>query len=188
MDVIPVFDYSVTVDAINLNTDLVLVNKQFKLNQDYVPNELVFITNVDSINDKFVCRKVLYSYKQLYEDAINDGIKLVVFSAFRSYNYQESIYVGNDDFSARPGHSEHQTGMALDISTREIGLNQELINFKEGMWIEENAHKYGFIIRYPRGKEHITGYQYEPWHIRYVGESVAKYIHDNDLTLEEYLL
>ncbi len=188
MDITPVFDYSTTVDAINLNTDLVLVNKQFKLDSTYIPNELVYVDTVDTINDKFVCSKVLAAYKQLYNDASEDDIKLVVFSAFRSYNYQDSIYVGNDDFSARPGHSEHQTGLALDISTREIGLNQELGNYKEGIWISKNAYKYGFTIRYPQGKEHITGYQYEPWHIRYVGKSVAKHLHDNNLTLEEYIL
>ncbi len=188
MDISPVFDYSVAVDAININTDLVLVNKQFKLNDEYIPNELVYIDTVDTINDKFICSSVLLAYKQLYADALSDDIKLVVFSAFRSYKYQDSIYVGNDDFSARPGHSEHQTGLALDVSTREIGLNQELANYKEGQWIRDNSYKYGFTIRYPKGKEHITGYQFEPWHIRYVGKSVAKYLYDNNLTLEEYLL
>ncbi len=188
MDITPVFDYSVTIDALNLNTDLVLVNKQFKLNENYIPDDLVYIDTVDTINDKFVCNKVLTAYKQLYYDALKDDIKLVVFSAFRSYKYQDSIYVGNDDFSARPGHSEHQTGLALDVSTREIGLNQQLGNYKEGIWIKENAYKYGFTIRYPHGKENITGYQYEPWHIRYVGKSIAKHLYDNNLTLEEYLL
>ncbi len=188
MEITPVFDYSTTVDAININTELVLVNKQFKLDKDYIPNDLVYIDTVDSINDKFICSKVLVAYKQLYSEALQDDIRLVVFSAFRSYKYQDSIYVGNDDFSARPGHSEHQTGLALDVSTRDIGLNQELGNYAEGIWIRENAHKYGFTIRYPKGKENITGYQYEPWHIRYVGKSIAEYLYSNNLTLEEYLL
>ena len=102
-----------------------------------------------------------------------------------TYNYWVSVYGQKDadTISARPGHSEHQTGLAFDITS----LNSSYGETEEGIWLRENCFKYGFIIRYPKGKEHITGYAYEPWHIRYVGVEHATYIMNNNLTLEEYL-
>ena len=87
-----------------------------------------------------------------------------------------------DTYSARPGSSEHQTGLAVDINAADDWFN----NTKEAKWLANNAYKYGFILRYPKGKEYITGYQYESWHYRYVGEKVAKYIYEHDITYEEY--
>ena len=121
-------------------------------------------------------------------------------SGYRSYATQNAIYQAKlkaagleytSKYVAYPGQSEHQTGLAMDV-TNEAGvqkpLTQDFGQSKEGKWLQANAHVYGFIIRYPAGKEGITGYNYEPWHIRYVGPDVAKIIQAQDLTLEEYLL
>ena len=113
---------------------------------------------------------------------------------YRSYEYQVNLYnkyVENDGikeadtYSARPGYSEHQTGLCVDVYDGEI----DYTNFEKSdsyNWMQENAYKYGFILRFPKGKENLTGYQYESWHYRYVGKKIAKYIKENDLTLEEY--
>ena len=115
-----------------------------------------------------------------------------IISGFRSYGTQSRLYnnyVARDGeakantYSAKPGQSEHQTGLAFDVGA----LDDNYGNTAAGRWLSENAHKYGFIIRYMKGKENITGYQYEPWHIRYVGETVAADIYSKGLTLEEYL-
>lgn len=129
---------------------------------------------------------------RLQTDARKLGYQATLKSGYRSYYSQQSIYNGyvakwgqeyTDKVSARPGHSEHQTGLAFDITS----LNTDYSNTAEGKWLESNCHKYGFIIRYPKDKTYITGYSYEPWHIRYVGVDVATYIMKNNLTLEEYL-
>ena len=88
-----------------------------------------------------------------------------------------------DTYSARPGHSEHQTGLAIDLND----VTDNFGNSREGKWVAAHCHEYGFIIRYPKGKQKITGYMYEPWHVRYVGVKLATKIHDSGLTLEEYL-
>ena len=121
-----------------------------------------------------------------------EGYSLKLVSGYRSYSTQKSIYNSylnrwgseyTDTVSARPGHSEHQTGLAFDVGE----LNNNYGNTKEGIWLKENCHKYGFILRYLKGKEDITGYAYEPWHIRYVGVEVATEIMNKNITLEEYL-
>lgn len=129
---------------------------------------------------------------QMFADAANEGITLWVASGFRSYSWQNTIYnnyvamdgkANADRYSARAGHSEHQTGLAFDLNY----LTQEFGQSREGLWLAENCHKYGFIIRYPQGKEHITGYMYEPWHIRYLGVDTASSVYESGLCLEEYL-
>ena len=113
-------------------------------------------------------------------------------SGFRSYWDQNYIYNNSvknygveqtDTFSARPGHSEHQTGLAFDIGA----IDDDMGEWPSGIWLAENAHRYGFIIRYPKGKQHITGYKYGPWHVRYLGVNVATKVYNSGLTLEEYL-
>lgn len=134
----------------------------------------------------------LAALKSLQAAGQSKGFKLGLVSGYRSYQTQKNIYNRyverwgieyTDTISARPGHSEHQTGLAFDVGE----LTSSYGETKEGIWLKENCHKYGFIIRYLKGKEDITGYSYEPWHIRYVGVEVATYIMENDLTLEEYL-
>ena len=125
-------------------------------------------------------------------DAKALGLDLSLISGYRSYNTQKELYnkyvkkdgeeVANT-YSAKPGHSEHQTGLAFDIGS----VDRSFANTSEAKWIEENAHLYGFIVRYPNGKTDITGYIYEPWHVRYLGKETAKKVWESGLTLEEYL-
>ena len=124
--------------------------------------------------------------------AKKDGYSLTIVSGFRSYSYQGQLYnnyvardgkAAADTYSARPGHSEHQTGLAMDINNASSSFN----NTPEAKWIAENCYKYGFILRYPKGKENITGYMYESWHVRYLGKQLAKEVCDSGLTLEEFL-
>lgn len=136
------------------------------------------------------------AFEEMARAATADGLELVAFSTFRSYDYQVQLYNdyvardgkdAADRYSARPGFSEHQTGLAFDISGPggiDFGTFGET---KEGKWLRDNAHRFGFILRYPEGKEHITGYMYESWHFRYVGKEIAPTIYEKQLTLEEYL-
>ena len=171
---------------------LVLVNKYTKLDENYTPN-LVTMSSTYSY-DNMQMESTAYEYfKQMVDAARNDGIKLYNISSYRSYstqNYLYNNYVNNsgktaaDTFSARAGYSEHQTGLATDINTASSSDHFE--NTKEYQWLINNSYKYGFILRYPQGKEYITGYKFEPWHYRYVGIDVAKYISEHNITYEEY--
>ena len=125
---------------------------------------------------------------------MQDGYKLIVNSSYRSYEEQKEIYdkysswYGEDDAdkkAARAGYSEHQTGLAVDIQSY-CSQKKEFDECEEFTWLTNNAYKYGFILRYPKNKEYLTGYNYEPWHYRYVGKKVSKYIHDNNITFDEY--
>lgn len=178
-----------------------LVNKEFALPENYKPQDLV-IPNVkfpfeEENEKKYLRQEAADALTQMFEDAKQEDIILYAVSGFRSYGRQTSIFnwevqsKGEEEARravAFPGQSEHQTGLAMDISSESagFGLKQSFGEMKEGEWVAENAHKYGFIIRYPEGKEEITGYKYEPWHLRYVGQELAKIIYENDLTLEEY--
>ncbi len=172
---------------------LMIVNKYHYLSSDYVPDNLV---TIDSKYGKTLeLEKTTYeAFIQMYNDASKDGVNLYIFSPYRSYNTQYSLYnryvsrdgkTLADTYSARAGYSEHQTGLAIDISRRGGNLNG-FESTKEFQWLKENSYKYGFIIRYPKGKEWITGYQYEPWHYRYVGVDVATKIYKENITFEEY--
>lgn len=128
----------------------------------------------------------------MFNEASREGIRLFVKSGYRSYIDQKIVYNGYvkrdgqqaaDTYSARPGHSEHQTGLAFDLNSLSVSFE----NTPEGKWLAENCYKYGFIIRYPKGKEHITGYMYEPWHVRYLGIEKAKEVYESGLCLEEFL-
>lgn len=130
--------------------------------------------------------------QQLQNAAASNGHEMTLISGYRSYDYQASLYNGYvmmdgqaaaDRYSARPGYSEHQTGLAFDIGK----LDQNYGYSPAGQWLAQHAHEYGFIIRYPQGKEHVTGYMYEPWHVRYLGVTLASNVYMSGLTLEEYL-
>ncbi|MBE6643244.1 MAG: D-alanyl-D-alanine carboxypeptidase family protein [Clostridia bacterium] len=133
----------------------------------------------------------------MFAAAQTEGIYLKMQSGYRSYTDQYIIYndyvardgqAAADRYSARPGHSEHQTGLAFDLTTTYYnGLWEGFADTPEGKWVAENCHKYGFIIRYPKEKEHITGYMYEPWHVRYIGVEKATAVYESGLCLEEYL-
>lgn len=171
---------------------LVLVNKYTKLDENYTPN-LVTMSSTYSYDNMQMEATAYEHFKQMVDAAKNDGIKLYNISSYRGYstqNYLYNNYVNNsgkeaaDTFSARPGYSEHQTGLATDINTANSSDHFE--NTKEYQWLINNSYKYGFILRYPQSKEYITGYKFEPWHYRYVGLDVAKYIKEHDMTYEEY--
>ena len=130
--------------------------------------------------------------QKMFAAAKKDGLNMYVASGFRSYETQKQLYnnyvardgvAEADRYSARPGHSEHQTGLAFDINRPDTSFTGSA----EAKWLAKNCHKYGFIIRYPQGKEHITGYMYESWHIRYLGVETAKAVYKSGLCLEEYL-
>ena len=157
-----------------------IANKTYALPSTYAPRKLV---------DTF-----MNAFNSMQAAASTEGISLFVQSGYRSYTTQNTLYnryvnrdgkTLADTYSARPGYSEHQSGLAADINS----LDQSFINTPEGKWLNNNCYKYGFIIRYPKGKEEQTGYMYEPWHIRYVGTDVATILYNNGdwLSLEEYL-
>ncbi|BAD40060.1 M15 family metallopeptidase [Symbiobacterium thermophilum] len=180
----------------------VLVNKQYALPADYVPPDLVE-PNVRFIFTEWHERRLMRAeaaaaLEEMFAAAEEDGIYLAGVSGYRSYEYQEALfasYVSTDGlelaerYSARPGHSEHQTGLAMDISgsTGECAADDCFAGTPEAEWLAAHAHEFGFIVRYPKGKEHITGYMYEPWHVRYLGRELARAVYESGLTYEEYL-
>lgn len=179
----------------------VVVNKKRSLPDNYTPNDLTEPQVPFSFNEKNEKRKLrkeaASALEYLFQLASKDGIKLYGISGYRSYSTQKSVYNANvqsqgkeaaDKVSAMPGYSEHQTGLAMDVSSAsaKFGLEESFGATAEGKWLAAHAHEAGFIIRYPKGKEAITGYSYEPWHIRYVGTDIAKEIFEKKWTLEEY--
>lgn len=178
----------------NPNDTLVLVNKNNKLKDDFIPSDLIKLDLNYSNDEKYLKKETALAFYELSSDAKKLGYRIIVVSAYRSYTYQEKLfdyYVKEKGInyalncSAKAGHSEHQTGLAIDVE----GSNFDYDLFsesKEFEWMKDNAHKYGFILRYPKGKEDITGFKYEPWHYRYVGKDIAKYIYEKNITFEEY--
>lgn len=154
-----------------------IANKTYPVPKDYHPGLL------SETYDAFMDLKLA---------ALNDGIEINFMSGFRSYEEQVEVYANwnkvypggsADRVSSRPGHSEHQLGLAIDVNSIEFSF----ADTPEGLWLAENCWKFGFIIRYKEGTEEITGYMYEPWHIRYLGKELAQDVHFSGLTLEEYL-
>ena len=176
---------------------LMLVNKDNPLDNEFIPSNLVEVLSKykDGIKINDECYK---NFLLMQEDAKKYGYDIDIMSGYRDYLYQEKIYnklVKEKGFNyaisriAKAGCSEHQTGLAIDIciyKNNKCYIEHELEDFKEIKWIHQNCYRYGFILRYPFGKEDITKYSYEPWHLRYVG-NIAKSIYNNDITLEEYL-
>lgn len=177
-----------------------LVNKQNPLDPSFVPETLV-LPNVrfatpGLIEKNLLVDKAAYALESLFAAANKSQIKLFAVSGYRSYSRQKEIYRSNvlrlgedaaNKISAKPGESEHQTGLAIDVSCLDVGLRlvERFSKTKEGLWLKENAHHYGFIVRYPKGKESLTGYIYEPWHLRYVGKELAQYLYEQNFCLEE---
>lgn len=173
------------VDGVTYIDGILIANKSYSLPQDYNPGGLLPETQS--------------AFDELSQGAANDGLNIYISSGFRSYEYQAEIYNNYcdaygqetaDTFSARPGYSEHQSGLAIDVNI----IDDSFAGTPEAIWLENHCNEYGFILRYPKGKQDITGYQYESWHIRYVGKEVAQAIKakaeevgDPSLTLEEYL-
>ncbi|PKM94311.1 MAG: peptidase M15 [Firmicutes bacterium HGW-Firmicutes-1] len=195
------FDAGQILQVENQDSLHVLVNKKNELDSNYEPNDLVVPEvkfSFDGNDQKKQMRSVAANaLEELINGALENDYRLVAVSGYRSYNRQQTIYQGNVDrmgeeaankVSAKPGQSEHQTGLAMDVSCESIGysLEESLGDLPEGKWLAKNAHAYGFIIRYPKDKTDITQYNYEPWHVRYVGKALATYLYENDLTLDEF--
>jgi LAS superfamily LD-carboxypeptidase LdcB len=178
----------------------VVVNKDRALSSGFVPSGLVKVNvsvvyaSTEGNKMKSGAAAALY---ELFASGHEAGITLLARSGYRSYNTQSTLYANSvknnglayaNRYTAQPGHSEHQTGLAMDVTAASV--NNALVtafgSTKEGVWLAANAHRFGFIIRYPNGKESITGYAYEPWHIRYVGKDVAAAVYQRGVTLEEY--
>lgn len=170
-----------------------LVNKHYKLDENFVPDDLVEFDQ-EYCNDEVQegNREAVVAFKNMYEAAKKEGLGLVINSSYRSYQDQENICNTFKDlygegyvtkYVALPGFSEHQTGLAFDIGSTSSKVFAES---KEYEWMKENAYKYGFILRFTKANAYITGFRSEPWHYRYVGKKVAKYIYDNNISLEEY--
>lgn len=179
--------------ALNPGSLTVLTNKYRQLPEYFVP-ELATISNTYSSRTLQVTPEAKIAFETMCSDASKLGLTIKAVSAYRSYDYQYNLYwskanpknpasiARRDKVSARAGFSEHQTGLTLDI----VGLDEWVDTTNEYAWYKDNAHLYGFILRYPKGKDAITGYQYEPWHIRYVGIELATAIYQSGLTYDEY--
>ena len=186
--------YEYTIPAKNLNTEIILVNKYYYIEDNYVPETLEAINRKYALSNMRLVYKAKEAFEELSKKAQEENLNIIAMSTYRSYSYQVDLYnryvkkdgkEKADTYSGRPGHSEHQTGLAVDVYNKK----EDYTNFektKEFAWMQQHAHEYGFILRFPKGKEKETGYQYESWHYRYVGKEVATYIHNNNITLEEY--
>lgn len=173
-----------------------LVNKENGLKSSYEPDDLV-MPNVKGIkNNIYLSKSSAYNLEKMFMDAKKEGIDLCLISGYRSSSYQERLYSNSlikkgkeytERYISKANHSEHQTGLAADISAKSIEykLVQSFEKTAEGKWLEENSYKYGFILRYKKDRVRDTGYDFEPWHFRYVGYNIAKYIYENDLILED---
>ena len=172
-----------------------LVNKFYYLDKNYVPDDLETFSNKYS-RDTASLVKVAYDNFVKMADAMEKlGMGIKVTTGYRGYNFQSTLYnnyvnsdgvEAADTYSARPGFSEHQLGYSADIMNKDGYSFGNFEYTKEFEWLQNNAHKYGFILRFPKDKEYITGYEYESWHYRYVGKDIATYIYENNLTYEEY--
>lgn len=170
-------------------------NKYYRLPEDYVPEDLVTINTNYAFGKQQAIKETVDAYVNMWNAAKENGIHLMVNSSYRPYSDQEAVYNSYkarngeayaDKYAARPGHSEHQTGLALDIFSLDNTSTKTFENSTAYAWLKENAHKFGFILRYPKDKEKITGYNFEAWHYRYVGVKAATYIYENDITYDEY--
>lgn len=174
----------------------VLVNKYKQLDKNYQPIDLEIIDPCFNSGSLLLRHGARVAFEGMCKDAENEGLLLTAISSFRSFSYQDTVYYKNydqgteldayrerrDRVSARAGHSEHQTGLAVDINDLETRFETT----QEGIWLKENSWKHGYILRYPKGKEWITGYDYEPWHFRYLGVSLARLVYESGLTYDEY--
>lgn len=185
-------DYEDALEVKDFSIDM-LVNKHRYLGEDFEPNDLMEIPIEYASEEGIQSSRIAFNaYKQMEKAAKKDGCELVINSGYRSY--QDQVEIGEfylkwygqgyvDKYIAKPGYSEHQTGLAYDIGSRKVNV---FANSSEYVWMQEHAYEYGFIERFTKRFETITGFRMEPWHYRYVGKDIAKYIHDNKISFEEY--
>lgn len=195
--------YENVITVSNGDSKLVLVNKNYALDSSYAPSDLVLpnvlVLGHEQNKTLYLREEASQHLEQLFSAAEQEaGLIFLARSGYRSYETQVSLYQryvdqngqeAADRFSARAGHSEHQTGLAIDVTADSVNgqLTTEFGKTAEGIWLKDNAHRFGYIIRYLEGRESETGYQYEPWHIRYVGVEAATEIYQNNWILEQYL-
>lgn len=186
----------------NSSNVMALVNKDFYLPEDYSPGDLVrpnveFSFGEEEIEKSLMRKEAAVALENMFAAAAKNGIELYAISGYRSYSRQQSLFeaevnrVGLEKATqavAFPGASEHQTGLAMDISSKsnKLYLNEAFADTTEGKWLKDNAYRFGFILRYPKEKKDITNYMYEPWHFRYVGIKAATIMYEHNWTLEEY--
>jgi len=176
--------------------DKVVVNKNYALTSDYKPKDLVPV-DIEFLpesteEERYMTKESAKALEELIDAASKEGVYLYGLSGYRSYKTQKNLYEYNvetqgksysDKYVAKPGASEHQLGEAMDLATSSGWISE---GCPEANWIANNAYKYGFIVRYESGKEDITGYNYEPWHVRYVGSEMSEKIYNDGITLEEF--
>lgn len=172
--------------------ELILVNKYFILDENYIPDNLSSISPYGSVR---LVKSAADAFIKLCKDAEDEGYTIIGISGYRSYQTQSKLYNRYlqkdpqwlvDTYSARAGHSEHQTGLAIDVSSN----NADILTFESSRsfkWMKDNARNYGFILRFQKGKEDITGYKYEPWHYRYVGKEIATILYQTGMTFDEFV-
>ena len=180
------------IDGATYIEGLLIANKTYALPQDFIPTNPDQPVNADR-SSTCLDKTLMSAWKIMLKDATAKGLNIYISSGYRSYNYQVNVYnryvqsdgtAKADTYSSRPGNSEHQTGLCFDLNTIEDSFQYT----NEGKWINDNCYKYGFCIRFPKGKDSATGYQYESWHLRYVGVDLATKLYNNGdwLSLEEY--
>lgn len=164
----------------------ILVNKHNYLEEDYTPDDLVKVSEQYAYAGHTIREEVYEKYLEMWNAAKKEGLTLLINSSFRTYENQKEQHAAyGDNYAARPGYSEHQTGLAIDITTYGVS-GSDFHTTAEFYWLQENAHKYGFILRYPEGKQMITGYSYESWHYRYITTELATKVKGSNLTYDEY--
>lgn len=203
-------DYSVVVTKVNTKSQYdsythteetnmnlgygILVNKYYSLPDKYAPDDIVSMSSQYAYPDNSIRSEVYEAFKEMSKAAKIDSISLIVNSSYRDYDSQREIYEDYKDkngaeyadkYAARPNFSEHQTGLSLDIFSPGYGM-KTFENSDAFKWLSENSYKYGFILRYPKDKEDITGYSYEAWHYRYLGKDLAMKVFESSLTFDEY--
>lgn len=186
--------YTKTKETPYLNSINILSNKYYYMPSDYVPKNLEKISSSCSNGTRYLVNEARLAFEKLCNEAKLQGYTIRAMSAYRSYDYQTILYqnyvdkdgrVAADTYSARPGFSEHQTGLVVDVDDANFSYTSfhQSVSFK---WMQDNAYKYGFILRYPEDKVAITGYSYESWHYRYVGVLAATKIREERLSFDEY--
>ena len=186
--------YKNSIETTYLNKIYILVNKYNHLSEQYIPKDLELVSNEHSTGNVQLVKEAKNQFEIMSSSAKKENLNVIAFSGYRDYTYQKNLYNTYlqkdsqekvDTYSARAGYSEHQTGLSVDIYNGIYDYN----NFeqtKEFKWLKDNAHKYGFILRYPKNKELETQYQYESWHYRYVGIDSATYIKKHNISFDEY--
>lgn len=176
------------------NKELILVNKYYNLSEDYEPDNITNISLSYAYEGNSLNETALSAFKELSNSAKDNGYTILINSSYRDYNSQKEVWESRkdlygtrkaDEYAARPGHSEHQSGYAIDVADF-YDENDKFGDTESYIWMKDNCYRFGFILRYPQDKEDITGYSFEPWHYRYVGTDVASTIKNEKITFDEY--